>query len=237
MCGHNSQILIVDDEPKIIDFLKAYFEVNNYQVYTAYNGYEALQKFKEFRPQFVILDLMLPDISGEMVCKRIREESDVPIIMLTAKTQEESFINGLKIGADDYITKPFRPKQLVAKVEAIMRRTKGKKALSDEDELIIRDEMMINNIAHEVRKNNIVVDLTPNEYNILLLLMKYPKKVFTRDELIFIALSEDYSSFDRMVDSYIKQLRQKIEENPRSPKYILTVHGVGYRFGGLHNEA
>jgi DNA-binding response OmpR family regulator len=152
--------------------------------------------------------------------------------MLTAKVEEEDILKGLDIGADDYVTKPFSPKQLVARVMAVLRRTSDDPVpLSNLISFNDRD-LIIDNLKYEVRKNNNAVNLTPNEYKILMVLIKYPKKVFTREELIVIALGDDFEGFDRTVDTHIKNLRQKIETDPKTPKYILTVHGIGYRFGG-----
>jgi DNA-binding response OmpR family regulator len=224
------KILVVDDEPKILSTVKAYLENSAYAVYTASNGIEALTRNREHSPNLIILDLMLPDISGEQVCEIIRANSMVPIILLTAKSWEDSIVYGLKIGADDYVTKPFSPKQLVAKVDAILRRSYATNT-SESDRLDFGD-ITINNIAHTVKKGGQHVNLTPNEYNILLSMLKAPGKLFTRKELIFIAFGPDYLSDERMIDSYIKQLRHKLVDDPRHPQYIKTVHGLGYRLGG-----
>ncbi len=224
------KILVVDDEKKIVEVIKSYLEHSGYEVYTAYAGEQALQIFERVEPSLIILDLMLPDISGEDICRKIRRESRVPIIMLTAKVEEEDILKGLDIGADDYITKPFSPKQLIARVMAILRRASDNSipnTLSfDQNDLVIDD------LKHEVRKQGTIINLTPKEYRILLTLTKYPQKTFTRDELIHMALGDDFEGFDRTVDTHIKNIRQKIESDPRSPSYILTVHGIGYRFGG-----
>ncbi len=225
------KILVVDDEPKIVELVRAYLEAGGFQVHVAFNGKEALDRFRDCSPGLIVLDLMLPDIPGEHVCECIRNDSDVPIIMLTAKLQEESFINGLRIGADDYVTKPFSPKQLVAKVHALLRRAKTCEDGSHKKKSITIGGLYLNDVSHEVRKNGRRIDLTPNEFNILYTMMKYPYKVFTREELVLVSLGENYSGFDRMIDTYIKQLRQKIEDDARNSQYILTVHGVGYKFG------
>ncbi|MDR2132586.1 MAG: response regulator transcription factor [Clostridiales Family XIII bacterium] len=224
------KILIVDDEPNIADTLKAYFEAAGYTAAVAYGGVEALSLHKEFRPDVVVLDLMLPDIGGEQVCILLRAESDVPIVMLTAKSQDESFVNGLRIGADDYLTKPFGPKLLVAKIDALLRRVAGGKEAEIAE--FVCDEIALNHVAHTVRKRGEPVNLTPGEYNILLAMMREPGKAFSRRELIAIAFGEGYDSDERMVDSYVKQLRQKIEDDAKLPKYILTVRGFGYKLGG-----
>jgi len=173
---------------------------------------------------------MLPDISGEKICETIRRESDVPIIMLTAKVEEESILNGFSLGTDDYITKPFSPKQVVARVNAILKRT-----LNYKQDNILRfnnENLVLNLDNYEVRKNDNLIELTPSEFKILLTLCESPKKVFTRGELLDRALGDDSDVYDRIIDSHIKNLRSKIEDNSKSPKYIITVHGIGYKFGG-----
>lgn len=224
------KILIVDDEIKIVEVLKSYLESSGFKVYEAYSGQEALLLYDKVNPSLIILDLMLPDLMGEEVCHEIRRKSRVPIIMLTAKVEEENVLKGLKIGADDYITKPFSPRELVARVEAVLRRT-TEEHLSDVLFFNNKD-LTIDTIKHEVMRNGKVINLTPNEYSILVTMTKYPKKVYKREELVNMALGEDFDGYDRTIDSHIKNLRQKIEDDSRKPKYILTVHGVGYRFGG-----
>jgi DNA-binding response OmpR family regulator len=226
------KILVVDDEPKITEVVRSYLEHSNYQVYEAGNGREALELFDRVQPSLIILDLMLPDLSGEEVCRILRRKSRVPIIMLTAKAEEENILTGLNIGADDYVTKPFSPKQLIARVEALLRRTSQEAVPLANLISFGDDELVVNSLKHEVRRNGQVVNLTPNEYKILLTMIKYPHKAFTREELVAIAFGDDYDGFDRTIDVHVKNLRQKIEPDPKSPKYIITVHGVGYRFGG-----
>ncbi len=228
----NVKILVVDDEPKILEAVRSYLEKNEYQVYMATDGEEALKVFNTVYPSLVILDLMLPKISGEEVCQRLRKISRVPIIMLTAKITEEEVINGLKLGADDYITKPFSPRELVARVEALIRRTTQEAVPLAEILSFNSGELVINSINREVTKQGKLIDLTPNEYKLLMTLVKYPKKTFTREELISMVLGDDYEGFDRTIDAHVKNLRQKIETDTKEPRYILTVHGVGYRFGG-----
>jgi len=226
------KILIVDDESKIVTVVKSYLEHSGYIGYEAYNGKEALELFDRLNPSLVILDLMLPDISGEEVCKILRKRSRVPIIMLTAKVEENDILQGLDIGADDYVTKPFSPKQLVARVVALLRRTENEMVPLSNMLSFNNHDLCIDSLKHEVKKNGEIVNLTPNEYKILLTMLKYPSKVFSREELISFAFGEDFDGFDRTIDTHIKNLRQKIETDPKSPKYILTIYGVGYRFGG-----
>jgi DNA-binding response OmpR family regulator len=201
-------------------------------VFTAYDGKRALELFERIGPSIVILDLMLPDLTGEEICRTIRKQSRAPIIMLTAKSDEEDILRGLDIGADDYVTKPFSPKQLVARVIAVLRRTAGDPVPLSNAFSFNHEDLVIDNLGHEVKKGGCIVNLTPNEYRILLTLVKYPKKTFTREELVNMALGEDFDGFDRTVDTHVKNLRQKIEDDPKAPKYLLTVHGVGYRFAG-----
>lgn len=226
------KILVVDDEPKIVEVVSSYLENKGYVVYPAFNGRQALEVFEKVRPCLVILDLMLPDMMGEEVCQCLRRISRVPIIMLTAKSAEEDLLNGLNLGADDYVTKPFSPRQLVARVEALLRRTVNEAVPLAGLISFNNDDLVVDSQKYEVRKNGKVVNLTPNEYKILVSLVKYPQKAFTREELVSVALGEDFDGYDRTIDTHIKNLRQKIETNPKNPRYILTVHGIGYRFGG-----
>lgn len=232
MAGTAKKILVVDDEPKIVEVVKSYLENSGYIVIEAYNGKEALDKLDKDALSLIVLDLMLPDISGEEVCKIIRKRSRVPIIMLTARIEEENILKGLDIGADDYVTKPFSPRQLVARVAAVLRRLEDTVVPLSGILSYNNGDLQIDTLKYEVKKNNSALNLTPNEYKILITLVKYPSKAFTREELICMVLGEDFDGYDRTIDSHIKNLRQKLESDPKNPKYILTVHGVGYRFGG-----
>ena len=230
------KILVVDDEEKLVQVIKSFLEHSGFAVYEAYNGIQALEVFNKVSPSLIILDLMLPDISGEEICKRLREKSNVPIIMLTAKVEEKDILQGLEIGADDYVTKPFSPKQLVARVVALLRRANDDLPPVNNEISYNDGELVIDDLKHEVTKNGSIINITPNEYKILLTLIKNPNKTFTREELIIIALGEDFLGYDRTIDSHIKNLRQKIELDPKAPRYIVTVHGIGYRFSGVKNE-
>jgi DNA-binding response OmpR family regulator len=231
--SHGPQkILIVDDEIKIVEVVKSYLKNSGFSVCEAYSGIEALEKFDKENPVLIILDLMLPDISGEEICQSIRKKSRVPIIMLTAKVGEEDILKGLHIGADDYITKPFSPRQLVARVEAVLRRASDAMVPLSGYISFNNDELIIDSLKREVRRQDEVINLTPNEYKLLLTMVKYPDKTFTREELICLAFGEDFEGYNRTIDTHIKNIRQKIETDPKNPRYILTVHGVGYRFGG-----
>lgn len=225
-------ILVVDDEERIVEFVESYLKKEGYNVVKAYGGNEALQKFAENDISLVVLDLMMPDISGEEVCTALRVSSKVPIIMLTAKVEEESILKGLDIGADDYITKPFSPRQMVARVGALLRRVEGQSYAVSSFLSFNDNDLTIDTVKYEVRKKGEVVDLTPNEYKILISMAKSPSRVFSRNDLIDIALNEDFHGYDRAVDSHIKNLRRKIEDDTKNSEYILTVHGMGYKFGG-----
>ena len=232
----SKKILVVDDEVKIVEVVKSYLMNSGYSVSEAYNGTDALKLFDKVNPSLVILDLMLPDISGEEICKTIRKNSRVPIIMLTAKVDEEDALKGLNIGADDYITKPFSPKLLVARVIAVLRRAENDVVPLSNVISFNNDDLIIDNLKYEVKKNSEIINLTPIEHKILISLIKYPKKIYTRDELICIALGEDFCGYDRTIDTHVKNLRQKIETDPKNPEYVLTIHGVGYKFGGEKYE-
>ena len=229
---NNKNILVVDDEFKILDVISSLLESKGYRVFRAETGFQALEIFDRENISLLVLDLMLPDITGEDVCKRIRKKSRVPIIMLTAKVEEQDLLTGLNIGADDYMTKPFSLKELAARVEAVIRRSSddliplfSKNSYNDGD-LVVDFQQNI------IRKKQETVNLTPTELNILSVLIKYPGKVFTRSELIELALGDNFDGFDRSIDSHIRNLRQKIEDNPKTPVYVLTIHGKGYKFGG-----
>ena len=220
------KILVVDDEVKIVEVISAYLKNEGYEVVFATNGREAIDKYKSNDIDLIILDLMLPDISGEDVCKEIREISDVPIIMLTAKTDEDSVLNGYSLGSDDYITKPFSPRQLVAKVNALFKRI----TKPESTKMYFNDELIIDIKSSEVIKNNEIVSLTPSEYKILIMLAKNPQQVFTREELLDYITGENDYVYDRIIDTHIKNLRFKIEDDSKNPRYIKTVRSLGYKF-------
>lgn len=226
------KVLIVDDEMKIIEVIKALLENKGFIVFMAENAKEAFNIFEKENISLIILDLMLPDMSGEDICSIIRKKSRVPIIMLTAKVDEEDKLNGLGIGADDYMTKPFSLKELYARIEAVLRRSQDVFKPLYEKGYFRNDDLVIDFQSHVVKKKKLEINLTPNEFKILVTLIKYPNKVFTRNELIVSALGDEFEGYDRVIDSHIKNIRQKIEDNPKDPVYLLTVHGVGYKFGG-----
>lgn len=225
------KILIVDDEENILEIVEAYLVAKNYQVFRAMDGEEALRKAETIRPDLIVLDLMLPDISGLEVCRRIRKSSRVPVIMLTARTTEQDILSGLQIGADHYMTKPFSPKELVARVQTVLRRSHPEPQevkWSFEGGLL---EIYPDNM--QVFKKGVEVGLTPTEYRLLTLLASHPQQIFPRQQLLQVVKGLDFDGTDRVIDVHIKNLRQKIEDDDtRTPYYILTIYGEGYRFGG-----
>lgn len=230
--GKSGTLLIVEDEKKISDVVAMYLEREGFGVMVADTGKKAMHFLKE--PfDLIILDLMLPDIPGEELCKAIRETSDVPIIMLTAKSGEEDRIRGLGIGADDYVVKPFSPRELVARVKAHLRRTKklAKKVLSFDKGLLTLDTETL-----EVRKKGGPVVLTHTEFRILMILAEKPGRVLTRLQLINMVQGYDFEGYDRTIDAHVKNLRHKIEDDHRNPFFIRTVYGMGYKFTGIPDE-
>lgn len=226
------RILVVDDEPQIAEALQAYLEHCGYAVTVADTGKKALAAAAAQNIALVLLDLMLPDLPGEEVCAALRRTSRVPVIMLTAKTAPQEELAGLQLGADDYITKPFSLKLVAARVEAVLRRSAGDLAPLAQRNAWRSGDFTVDFEQDVFTKAGRPLRLTPNEKRLLAALVKVPGKVLTRAELINLAFDEDFDSYDRVVDTHIKNLRQKIEDDPRHPVYLLTVHGRGYRFGG-----
>lgn len=232
MVKDRKSVLVVDDEAKIVEVIASFLQSRGFVVFPAGNGETALQIFDRENITLVVLDLMMPGLSGEEVCRILRKRSRVPIIMLTAKADEDSVLRGLGLGADDYIAKPFRLKELHARIEAVLRRTGD-----DLVPLTVKNawnggDLVVDFEKNLIQKKGRAVSLTPSELKILSALIKYPGKVFTRAELIETAFRDAFDGYDRAVDSHVKNLRQKIEDNPRAPSYILTVHGLGYKFRG-----
>ncbi|MDR1590056.1 MAG: response regulator transcription factor [Oscillospiraceae bacterium] len=225
-------VLVVDDEPKILEVVSAFMGRCGFEVFSAATGREALEIFERENIALVLLDLMLPDMPGEDVCRAIRRRSRVPLIMLTAKIEEEDMLEGLELGADDYIRKPFSLRELGARAEAALRRASDDVVPLAAKSSFNGGDLTVNFETGAVRKRGAEVYLTPSEMKILAALIKYPGKIFNREKLIAAALGEDFDGYDRAVDSHVKNLRQKIETDPKNPRYILTVHGVGYKFGG-----
>jgi len=230
MAREPQRVLVVDDEPKIAEVVGSYLLKAGFEPVSAGTGTQALALFEKVRPCLVVLDLMLPDLTGEEVCRRLRARSRVPIIMLTARVADADAVKGLGLGADDYVTKPFSPRQLMARVQAVLRRAKGASAPLAEVLSFADNDLVIDTVADEVRKAGVSVSMTPREYLLLRVLAANPGRVFSREELITHALGEDYSGFDRTIDVHVKNIRKKIETDHTNPRYILTVHGIGYRF-------
>lgn len=225
------KVLIIEDERSVIDVLEAYLIKASYSVVSSVNGKEGLSLFYQHNPDIIVLDLMLPDMTGEEICKEIRRTSTVPVIMLTAKSAVEDRIMGLSIGADDYLVKPFSPKELVMRVRTVLRRFTYLEPLSDT--VSFRDnDLVIDAVQHKILKKGLDVNLTPIEFKLLLLLIANPNRVHTREELIEKVFGYDFNGYDRTIDTHIKNLRKKIEDDPKQPLYIKTVFGVGYKFEG-----
>lgn len=224
-------ILVVDDETKILEIVRAYLEKEGYSVLTAERGEAALSLAAKANPDLVVLDLMLPDMGGEDVCRRLRETSQVPILMLTAKVSEEERVSGLAMGADDYLTKPFSPRELVARIAAILRRVRGGGPDGQRPMSFAGGKMVIDTERHDVKVAGHSVQLTPNEFKLLVTLATYPGRVYSRFELVNRVQGYDFEGYERTMDAHIKNLRQKIEADPKNPQFVLTVYGVGYKFG------
>jgi DNA-binding response OmpR family regulator len=221
-------ILVVDDDRKTVDLIRLYLEKDGYRVLTAYDGRQALDLSRRRQPGLIILDLMLPRVDGLDVCRILRSESKVPIIMLTAKTTEEDKLVGLDLGADDYVTKPFSPREMVARVRAVLRRVQT--AEDDGPGELIFGDMVVDFIRHEARVEGESIHLTPKEFRLLETMAKQPGRVFSRLELLENAFGFDYGGFERTVDVHVMNLRKKIEPDPAQPTYIHTVYGLGYKF-------
>ncbi|MEA3339930.1 MAG: response regulator transcription factor [Chloroflexota bacterium] len=224
-----TKILIVDDDTNIVELVKLYLEREGYRVLVAYDGLEALSLARQWQPDLIVLDLLLPEVDGLDVCRILQTESEIPVIMLTAKTAEEDRVIGLRMGADDYVTKPFSPRELTARVQAVLRRV-GKESPNGPPEVRFAD-LVIDRRSHEVRMRGEVVDLTPTEFRLLEVLAGEPGRAFTRSELLDRVLGYEFGGFERTVDVHVKNLRKKIEPDPGQPTYIRTVYGVGYKLG------
>jgi DNA-binding response OmpR family regulator len=223
----SQKILVVDDELDIVKVVRAYLEQSSFRVITASDGEQALAAFRHEQPDLIVLDLNLPKLDGLDVCRAIRRDSNVPIIMLTARVEETDRLIGLEIGADDYIVKPFSPREVVARVRSVLRRSAP---APEQPALVTVGALLIDPIKHEVQLHNRSIDLTPSEFNILLAMAAQPGRAFSRMELLDAAQGEPYEGYERSIDVHIKNLRQKLGDEPRKPTYILTVYGVGYKF-------
>jgi DNA-binding response OmpR family regulator len=220
------KILVVDDEKKIVEIVRAYLEREGYQVIPAFDGKSALSIANSENPDLIVLDLMLPEISGWEVCRAIRKKSEVPIIMLTARDEVTDKIIGLEMGADDYLTKPFDPKELVSRVRAVLRRSESK---GTHKSVIQNADLTIDEEKRQVRRGDKIIDLTPSEFDILQVMAENPGRVFSRMQLLDRVQGDAYEGYERTIDSHIKNLRKKLENDPEHPRYIITVHGVGYK--------
>jgi DNA-binding response OmpR family regulator len=227
MIEMSKKIFVVDDEPQIVKVLKAYLENAGFQVVTASDGKTALLTFQREKPDFMILDLNLPGMDGLDICRAVRRESNIPILMLTARVEEADRLIGLELGADDYVVKPFSPREVVARVRTIFRRTMAEPT---KVEIIQTGELTIDLEQHTVNLAGKAIELTPTEFEILVTLAKQPKRVFSRLQIMEQAQGDAYEGYERTIDAHIKNLRFKLEPNPKKPVYIQTVFGLGYKF-------
>ena len=219
------RVLVVDDDAKTVELVKLYLKRDGYRVLTAYDGIEALRLAREGHPDLIVLDLMLPGINGLEICRTLRAESDVPVILLTAKTTDQDKLVGLDLGADDYMTKPFSPRELAARVRAVLRRLPGERGPAE----IKHGELTVNFLKHEGFLTGKPLNLTTVEFKLLAALIKEPGRVFSRAQLIENALGHDFEGFDRTIDVHVLNLRRKLEPDPGHPRYIKTVYGAGYK--------
>jgi two-component system alkaline phosphatase synthesis response regulator PhoP len=223
------RILVVDDDAKIVELVRLYLVRDGHKVFTASDGLQALRLAREVKPDLIVLDLMLPGLNGMEVCRTLRSESEVPIIMLTAKTTEQDKLLGLDLGADDYVTKPFSPKELAARVRAVLRRL-PEEAVRRGPAQITSGELTVNFDTHEAWRAGKLLKLTPMEFKLLGVLVREPGVVFSRTQLVNRVFGYDFDGFDRTVDVHILNLRRKIEPDPEHPRYVRTVYGAGYKF-------
>ncbi|MBK9710309.1 MAG: response regulator transcription factor [Kouleothrix sp.] len=233
----SATILIVDDEPPILDLIASYLRADGFTVYTAQDGPTALAQARAVRPDLIVLDVMLPGMDGLEVCRRVQQEFDVYVLMLTARTEEIDKIVGLSVGADDYLTKPFSPRELVVRVKAILRRSRtlGPRPMPARppDRPALRfDDLVIDPETREVWHDSTQIDLTPREFDLLYALAEQPGRVFNRDQLLERVWGHDFAGIDRVVDVHVGLLRRKLEDDPANPALIQTVRGVGYKFVG-----
>ncbi len=220
----STRILVVDDEPVVVQSVRSYLEAAHFEVFTAYDGKEAVAQFEAHAPDLIILDWMLPELDGLSVARHVRQNSNVPIIMLTARIDEEDRITGLEMGADDYVVKPFSARELEARVHAVLRRSAGSPT-----SILTVGPIQLDREQRQVQIQGKPIELTAMEFDLLAFLMAQPGRVFTRLELLQAVRGDAYDAFERSVDSHIKRLRQKIEPDPREPSLIRTVFGVGYK--------
>jgi DNA-binding response OmpR family regulator len=230
----NRKILVVDDDKKIVELVSLYLRRDGYGVLAAYDGREALELARAKQPDLVVLDLMLPELDGRDVCRLLRAESRVPIIMLTARTTDDDKLEGLDLGADDYVTKPFNPRELVARIRAVLRRAAPEE---EHPEDMRFGDLVISFVRHEVIVRGAPASLTPTEFRLLEAVVREPGRAFSRAELLDRAFGYNYEGLERTVDVHIMNLRRKIEADPSRPHFIVTVPGIGYRFETKNGEA
>jgi two-component system OmpR family response regulator len=229
------KILVIEDEKKILEIVGAYLEKEGFESIMCSSGKEGLNKFYETNPALVVLDLMLPDISGEKLCVEMKEKNNIPIIMLTAKSSVDDRIKGLSIGADDYLIKPFSPRELMMRIKVVLKRygqletLSSKLSFNNKDLVIFKDE-------HKVIKKGIEIEITPAEYKILTFIADNRNMKFSRDNIIDKVFGQEFEGYDRTIDVHIKNIRKKIEDNPKNPTYIKTIFGFGYKFEGDLDE-
>ena len=234
---NNINILIIEDEKGISKIIKSYLEKENYDVFQAFDGKEGFDIFEKENIDLILLDLMIPKISGEDLIKEIRNKSNVPVIMVTAKVSEDDIVNGLKLGADDYVTKPFSPKELMQRIKTVLRRIE-KYNIPRADIIKTTDNRLEMDLEYNrFFKDGKEIFLTKNEFQIIKTLFSNPNKIFTREEIIEITFGFDYDAYDRAIDTHIKNIRQKIEDNPKKPSYIKTIYGMGYKSGGIDDNS
>lgn len=225
-------VLIVEDDPNTLELVELYLHNDGHKVLTTQDGLEGLRLAREAHPDLVVLDLMLPGMDGLEICRTLREESEVPIVMLTARVEEDDRLAGLDMGADDYLTKPFSPRELAARVRAVLRRT-ARDALEQGPAELTHGDVKVDLRDHTVSVKGTEMILTPTEFRLLVLLMREPGRTFTREQIIDRVFGYDFDGFDRTVDAHVSNLRRKLEAGPESPSYIHTIYGVGYRFGNV----
>lgn len=224
---NNKQILIVDDKFSVTRMISEYLNSKGYRTLVAHNGVEALTEARIHKPDLILLDIMMPQMDGMTFIQTFRNESNIPIILLTAKIEETDKVFGLGIGADDYVTKPFSLAELVARIQAVLRRSDPS---SNANNMLSFNNLKILPDKHEVSKNDKNIDLTPTEFELLLAMCKQPRRVFTREQLLKVIQGESYASLEKTINVHIRNLRVKIEDDPTNPRFIQTVFGVGYRF-------
>jgi DNA-binding response OmpR family regulator len=227
----HDRILLIDDDPAVHDIVRAYLERDGFLVYSATNGQDGLDLTHLKRPSLIVLDLMLPDVTGQQVCADVRQRSDVPILMLSAVGSAEDRVAGFGLGADDYLVKPFSPRELVARIKALLRRSNGTEAPLGRMLSFDNRALEIDTVRHEVRADGVVCDLTATEYKLLLAIAQFPGRVYSRYELVNRVQGHDFAGYERTIDAHVKNLRRKLEVDVANPRYVQTVRGVGYRLG------